>query len=124
MRKIKPFIHPATPPKLVSAFRKAKNRKGEGYKIHILAEDMQINVRYLFDLIANGKEPTDQTENGRAIRVKMFLPRRKHRKRGEAVRQYTEPPEYIKWWRSLKKAARRAYIQNIYQLDGGNHADT
>jgi len=123
MRKIKPFIHPATPPKLVSAFRKAKNKKGDGYKWHILEENIGVNVKLLHDLIHYGKEPTDRTENGRSTRVKLFLPRRKRRKRGEPVRQYTEPPEEIKWWRSLKKDARRAYIQNIYQLDGGDHGD-
>lgn len=117
--KTKPFIHPATPPKLVSAFRKAKNNKGQGYKWHVLEENIGVNVKILHDLIAYGKEPTDRTEHGRATRVKIFLPRRKRRKRGEPTRPYTEPPEEIKWWRSLKKDKRREIIQTVYQLEGG-----
>ena len=78
--------------------------------MHILAENLGVNVKYLFYLIARGKEPTDQTENGRAVRIKMFLPRRKRRKRGEPVRQYTEPPEYITWWKKQPKQVRHDII--------------
>ena len=116
MPKIKPFIHPATPSKLKTEFRRAR------YKYHVLAKAIGINVKYIHDLIHYGKEPTDQSEKGRNIRVKLFLPK-KSRKAQERTRQYTEPPEEIKWWRSLKKDARRAYIQNIYQLDGGGSHD-
>lgn len=118
MKKIKPFIHPATPPKLKTEFRRAR------YKFHVLAQARGINVKFIHDLIHYGKEPTDRTENGRNIRVKLFLPRKRRLRQGEPEpRPYSEPPEEIKWWRSLKKDARRSYIQNIYQLEGGNHAN-
>jgi len=109
--KIKPFIHPATPSKLKTAFRRAR------YKYHVLAKALGINVKYIHDLIHYGKEPTDQSEKGRNIRVKLFLPR-KSRKAQERTRQYTEPPEYIKWWRSLKKERRHNLIMMSWESQG------
>lgn len=73
--KIKPFIHPITPTKLKTAFRRAS------YKFHTLAKARGINVKYVHGLIHYGKEPTDQTEHGRNIRAKLFLPKKRRERR-------------------------------------------
>lgn len=111
---IKPFIHPATPSKLKTEFRRAR------YKFHTLAKALGINVRYVHDMIKYGKEPTNPN-----IRVKLFLTKKPRKPnpgatvRGKDIKPYIEPPEEIKWWRSLKKDTRRSLIQNLYQLEGG-----
>lgn len=103
---IKPYIHPATPPKLARAFRNAKNGKGEGYKYHVLAERLGVNTKPLHDLIHYGKEPTDRTAKGREIRKRLFLRRYKRRQKKENQVPFREMPAYLKWWRSIKKERR------------------
>jgi hypothetical protein len=61
-----PFIHPATPPRLVKRF------KALGYKYHRLADELSINVAHVYNLINKGKEPKDKD-----IRRALFLPSRK-----------------------------------------------
>ena len=99
----KPFIHPATPSKLKTEFRRAR------YKFHALAKARGINVRYIHDLISKGIEPTNPN-----IRQKLFLPKKPRNARAEP-KPYTEPPEHIKWWRSLKKDIRQYAIQDLYE---------
>lgn len=41
------------------------------------AKKVKINDSYVNRLLKHGIEPTDKTERGRVIRVKLFLPKRK-----------------------------------------------
>ena len=103
------FIHPSTPPKLIREFRKAR------YKYHVLAKARGINVKYVHEMIKYGKEPTNAN-----IREKLFLPKKP---RAERVKKpYIEPPEHIKWWRSLTKEYRNSFIQITYELEGEPNA--
>jgi len=79
-----PFIHPSTPPRLVKRFKALDG------KYHKLAEDRKVNVRYVYELIAEGKEPTDRTEKSRAIRRALFLPARKRTRSAQP-----KPPEWV-----------------------------
>lgn len=114
----KPFIHENTPPKLKSAFRRAKNRRGEGYKIDVLSKQIGVNLYYLHQLIKNGIEPHDTTEKLRAVRVKMFLPAKK--RKPKADRKPVPPkPNHIHWWWTLPKETRHMIIRQAWiQLNG------
>lgn len=102
------FIHPATPPKLVTMFRRAIGKNGKGYNFIALAEQLGVNRRYVHDLITKGIEPANPE-----IRKKLFLkkPRAEREKK-----PYIEPPEHIKWWRSLNKDDRSELIKDIHYL--------
>ena len=107
----KPTIHPATPRKLRSIFRKTKGKNGKGYNFNATAIALKVNRGELYRLIHAGKEPTDE-----AIRQKLFLPR-KPRRKTQAAR--AEQPEHIKWWRGRTKQVRQAIILHAKDiLDG------
>jgi len=65
-------IHPNAPPKLIKLLRKCGS-------FHKLADQIEVNVRWVHGLITKGSEPTDRTELGREIRKRLFLPRRKRK---------------------------------------------
>lgn len=119
--KSKPFIHPNCPKKLAAAFHFARNTRGQGYKIHILAEKLGVNVRYLHNMIAKGIEPNDTTEKLREVRVKMFLPAKKRKAKHErefdkAIEKIFKPtPEHVKWWKKLPKEQRDEWIQRAHK---------
>lgn len=97
-----PRIHPKTPPRLAAKFKKAGS-------YHRLADLLEINVRWVYKLIAHGIEPSDQTEYGRGLRAKLHLPRRK-RKRKPPKPQ----PAHRSWW---KKQDRETIIKQLYELN-------
>lgn len=100
-----PIIHPATPRKLKTEFKRA------GYKYHRLAKARGINVKYIHDLITKGKEPSNPN-----IRQKLFLPKKPRAPYGSKKMTYVEPTEEIKWWRALPKDRRHEYIRLSYQM--------
>jgi hypothetical protein len=118
----KPYIHSNTPRRLAAAYHFARNTRGEGFKIHVLADTLKVNVRYIHDLIVKGIEPNDITEKLRAVRKAMFLPARKRKAKHErefdkAIEKIFEPePEHRKWWRRLKKQERDTWIQSSYEV--------
>lgn len=102
-----PFIHPNTPPKLAAKFKRAKS-------YHVLAEQIDVNVRYVFELIADGKEPNDTTPALREIRKKLHLSARKaHRRRAKPKEQ----PAHRKWWNEQGPAGRDSIIKQTYELN-------
>ena len=105
-----PFIHPNTPPKLVAKFKKC------GYVMRKLADELGINMFYISQLITHGAEPTDKTQRGREIRVKLFLPRRVHKSK----RSSKPMPDYLRWW---KQQDRRAIIKQLYELNHPHNKD-
>lgn len=114
------FIHPNTPPKLVTMFRRAIGKNGKGYNFIALAEQLGVNRRYVHDLITKGIEPSNPE-----IREKLFLkkPHKAHDPASGAGRKpYTEPPEHIKWWRSIAPEARHELIRraHVYFQKGQN----
>jgi len=100
------YIHPNTPPKLAARFKKAKS-------YHVLAEQIGVNVRYVFELLTDGKEPNDTTPKLREIRRKMFLSaRRKNRK---AHRAKPKPmPAHRRWWDDQDK---ENLIRELYEIN-------
>lgn len=112
---MRPYIHPRTPPKLRAAFRAAKNLRGEGYKYHILAEQIGVNVGHLHKLIRRGIEPTDKTEKGQAARAAMFLPRHK-RKTRVVKKDKKRLPAFLYWWtRGISKEMRNDIIRQAWK---------
>lgn len=109
--KNKPFIHPNTPRKLAAAYHFARNKRGEGFKIHVLAERIGVNVRYIQDLIKNGIEPTNPE-----IRAKMFLSKKSRQVRAAEKSDATAKPmpEYVKYWRRQKPFIRQAWMIRAY----------
>jgi hypothetical protein len=81
-------IHPNTPKKLVTALHKVNwNRRA-------LARQLDVNVFYINQLVTDGIEPTDATESGRVVRVKIFLKAYKPKPR---VKAEPKPPRLPKW---------------------------
>lgn len=81
-------FHPNTPKKLITAL----TRVGSERKY---AKAESINISYVSQLTRHGIEPTDKTANGRAIRMKLFLPCRKRK-------PSTKPPVPT-WVRDIRK---------------------
>jgi len=99
-------IHPNTPPQLVKKFRKAGS-------FHKLADEIEVNVKYVYKLITAGEEPTDRTPKGREIRHRLGLKRRKPR---GAPRPKPEPaPKHLIWWNNISKEMRHAIVEKIYK---------
>ena len=113
--KSKPFIHPNCPPKLAAAFHFARNSRGEGYKIRVLEQKLEVNFKYLHRMIKQGIEPNDTTEKLRAVRVKMFLPARKRKPRASSTDRKREPiSEHEQWWRKLDPKTRDEWKRSAY----------
>jgi len=102
-----PYIHPNTPPKLAAKFKKAKS-------YHVLAEQIGVNVRYVFELLTDGKEPNDTTPGLREIRRKMFLSaRRKNRQRAKP-KPKQELPAHRRWWMNQDQDN---LIRQLYEIN-------
>ena len=99
---IKPPIHPATPPKLRTAFKRA------GYNFHKLAQARGVNVYHVHRLIHYGIEPGNLN-----IRKMLFLPRKPR----DPNKPRNQPlPDHVKWWRyKLTKESRNAIVERLYQ---------
>jgi len=65
---------PNIPKRLLRALKKAGSWRR-------FAESKNVNISYLSNLLRLGIEPTDRTEIGQAVRVKLFLPRTKRKQR-------------------------------------------
>lgn len=99
-------IHPNAPARLVKRFYKAGS-------FHKLADELKVNVRWVYELLTNGSEPTDRTAKGRDIRKRLYLPARKRRPR-------TEPqprPDHLKWWQQLGAQARDLLIKQLHDIN-------
>lgn len=95
--------------------RRAIREHGPRYRP--IARALGVNVRYVHDLLKYSKEPSDTTEPGRAVRVRMGFPRRMRRKRDGSI--VAEPgrvtlPEYERWWRRLPKAVRAELKRQLW----------
>lgn len=83
------------PTRLIRALRQAGSERK-------LSRLIGVNILYVSQLLRDGKEPTDQTENGQAVRVALFLPKMKRKPRVKAVHPDQLTPE---WWNVLRKKA-------------------
>jgi len=72
MKKYRPKIHPNACRKLVRFFRQVKRETGQ-WNIRETARRLDVNQKYVQENLIHGIEPTDATESGRAVRVKIFL---------------------------------------------------
>lgn len=76
-RTTRPFS-PNAPKRLVAAFRKKASCQR-------LADDLEVNVQYVYRLLFDGIEPTDKTPTGQAVRVKLFLTKTIRKPRAKRV---------------------------------------
>jgi hypothetical protein len=118
---IKPPIHPATPRRLKTKFKRAR------WNFQTLAKALGVNVYYVHRLIRYGEEPTNAN-----IRKMLFLPRParehagghphsgRHKSDLSAVPAQAEPlPPHIKWWRyTLDKKNRNRIVERLYHDAG------
>lgn len=106
----KPYMHPATPKRLQRAYHKAKGKDGKGWNMRALADRLEVNIKYISELIKKGIEP-----NNPKVRVKLFLRKsaRKSSKRLPPV-----PPKPLspseKWWRKQKPEYRRSVMMELW----------
>jgi hypothetical protein len=98
IRDTKKICHPNTPEKLVSLF--VKHRK----KYHVLADRLEVNVGYVYDLIHYGKEPTKKTAKGRLARKRLFI---------EQVKKVK--PNFIIKWSHLPTEERHKVIKSYLE---------
>jgi len=73
-------LHNNVPKRLLAELKQAGGNERE------LARRRGVNILYVSQLLCHGIEPTDKTETGREVRVKLFMPRRKLKPR--AIREY------------------------------------
>ena len=101
---------PGIPPKLLEQFEQAGS-------YHKLANKLEINVSYVYNLLKKGIEPPDTTPRLRNIRRALHLPSHKRR-----PRRHKQPaPEHMKWWRSLGKGRQDQLIQQLHSIDEDRH---
>jgi len=103
-----PFIHEACPRKLKTAYKRAKDKDGtpKPYNMRALARQLGINIYYVSRAIRLGERPENK-----AIADILFFAREYKRRAGEPK---PEPPEHIKWWRSLSRQHREEWIRSAY----------
>ena len=97
-------IHPNTPPKLVKKFRKCGS-------FHKLADEIGVNVRYVHELITEGKEPTDRTARSREIRHRLALRKYKPKDRPKPP----PAPKHLQWWNNIGKQMRHTIVERLYK---------
>ena len=102
-------IHPNAPPRLIKALRKAGS-------FHKLADELNINIKYVHELIRKGIEPTDRTEHGRETRARLYLPRRK-RKTSKPRKPPKVKPPWRRWWTRQGKAGQENIIRQTYEIN-------
>ena len=101
---IKPSIHPATPRRLKTEFRRAR------WNFQTLTKTLGVNVYYVHRLIRYGEQPTNAN-----IRKMLFLPKYQ---RSHTARKSEPLPPHVKWWRyTLDKKSRNRIVERLY-----NHA--
>ena len=99
---------PNIPQKLIRAVQKAGSERR-------FARMRNVNISYLSNLLRRGEEPTDRTEKGQEVRVRLFLPRKKQ-KRG--TRRKLLPGE----WHMQRKIGKMLKATNnaVVRRKGGD----
>ena len=87
--------------------RLQKEDRKVNFKFHALADHLGVNVRYIYDLLKRGREPTNPV-----IRKKLFLP--KHPRRPKTI---NPQPLEVRWWRRQSKEYRRSIILSAYKKE-------
>lgn len=67
-----------------------------------------INILYVSQLFREGIEPTDRTERGQEVRVKLYLPRRKRQPRDPRPEEWVGQKEVRKRIRRMVKQTKKA----------------
>jgi len=85
---------------------KAVIKRNNG-RYHPIANELGINVFWVYNYIAKGREPRNPD-----IRKRLFLP--PLRKPRAANGQKQELPHHIQWWRSLDKETRSDIVRRAW----------
>ena len=120
--------------KALLRFARAVKREIHGWNIREIARRLKVNHKYVRDNLVNGIEPPDTTPEGRAARVKMFMPERRKTekqlvqcpqcKRMVSVTKAGKPrahspcmtkpqPEWKRRWMAIPKRQRDAWIEYV-----------
>ncbi len=91
------------PPKLARIYQRLGS-------YHKTAEEIGVNVRYVYDLLAQGKEPPDRTARLRDIRRRLGLPR------------YRIPQRRRAPLSDIQKAIRQMAKDTHHALSAKNHS--
>lgn len=76
------------PKRLIREYRQiVKAHKKEGGYQRKLSKKLNVNIKYLNDLLLKGIEPTPRTEKGQIARRKLFLSNKKSPEERERVRK-------------------------------------
>jgi hypothetical protein len=89
-------IHPSVPRRLIRELHRV------GWSQRELSRLRKVNQGDISRLLKKGIEPTDATEHGREIRVRMYLP--KHKRKPRAVKELAPAPS-LEWWERVEKKA-------------------
>lgn len=96
---------PNVPRKLIKAFRAA------ACNTRRLEKEIGVNNYFICKLLNEGIEPTDQTEKGRAARVKLFLKEYKPKPRVKRPPKPHPDPLTSDWWSELRKRATSSMVR-------------
>lgn len=77
--------------------------------IRELARRLEINPKYLHDYLKKGIEPTDKTEHGQSLRIKLGLAKHKHRDRSNKPKKIK--PDFIIEWNHIPTEERHIAIK-------------
>jgi len=97
-------IHPACPPKLQRAYKRAR------WNMRTLARNCGINIYYASRAIRYGERPANEN-----IAKALFFTREYKHRTGQEPKP--EPPAHIKWWRSMSKEEREGWIRSGYEIE-------
>ena len=105
-------VHPNTPRRLIALYKRL------GFSQLNIVKEIKVNDYYISKLMKYGIEPTDKTENGQSVRIKLFLPRLKRKQKIISDKPKRIIPEFIKLWNHLPTDERQKVIQEYLKWKG------
>lgn len=110
MKYPKPSIHSSTSKLVIRTLYKVKRETGE-WSIRETSRRLQVNPKYVYYNIIGGWEPTDKTEKGQEVRIKLGLKRYKKKDKPIENKPKKVKPNFVKEWDHLPKEERHKVIQ-------------
>lgn len=106
MKKFVLHIHPSVNRKMKGYAWAVRRELGE-WRLREIARRLGVNPRYVHDYLTNGIEPPDTTEQGRRVRVAMFLREHKPKPRGKREEKPEEWPGQKRVKRTITRMRRQ-----------------
>lgn len=114
MKYPKPIIHSSASKLVVRTLLRVK-REMNVWNIREVSRRLNVNQRYVCENLKYGREPTDNTFNGREVRARLGLKRYKKKVKLATDKPKSSKPDFIVAWDHLPKEERHKVIKQYLQ---------